>query len=258
VPATLTFGKPQTLSLIGFQDDVNSSCQRQGAPDAVLAFTLDKSQDLDFEVQPDDNMAVTMALQKTCGDPSSEQTCQSGVPLTTHLHDVAAGQYFLVLDSPAATMLTLTANAQAATPSTPVSGDDTCASAFEIPPTGGVFQGDTRGLTDDYHAPVRDASCGGGALSPDAAFQLTLTDRKHVVARIDATFDSVLLRFDPPASGAMPCSDPNPECNDDGVMTGMNPQLDETLDPGTYYYIVDGYGLNNSGMYTLDVSVSAP
>jgi hypothetical protein len=102
------------------------------------------------------------------------------------------------------------------------------------------------------------ATCGGGAQSKDAAFRLVLPARKHVVARVDAAYDSVLLRYGPPKPGAMLCSDAAPAaCNDDDG-SGNGAGLDEVLDAGTYFYIVDGYKDFSDGAYVFDVAVTDP
>lgn len=251
-PIALTLGMSQRVSLVGLLDDVASSCQKHG-PDAVLTLAVEDTQDLDFKIDGSDSAPVTMALQTECGELLSERTCRIGGPLTTRLHDVPAGHYFMVVDSPTADELMVQVDALPPTPPTSVMGNDTCETAFEIPITGGLFKGDTRQLSQDY---TSNSSCGNGALSRDAAYKLTLPSRKHVVVSVDASFDSVLLRYDSPGPGEALCSEAMPACNDDG--NGMNAQFDEPLDAGTYYYIVDGYSSTNAGEYVLDVSISDP
>jgi hypothetical protein len=251
-PITLMLGQSQRVSLVGLLDDVASSCQKHG-PDAVLTLAVDNTSDLDFKIDGSDSAAVTMALQTECGELLSERTCRIGGPLTTRLHDVPPGRYFVVVDSPTADELMVEADALPPTPTTPVMGNDTCETAFEIPVNGGLFKGDTRTLAQDYKA-----SCANRALSRDAAYKLTLPSRKHVVVSVDASFDTVLMRYDSPAPGETLCSQAMPACNDDGNSTGMNAQFDDTLDAGTYYYIVAGYSSTGAGEYVLDVSISDP
>jgi hypothetical protein len=67
----------------------------------------------------------------------------------------------------------------------------------------------------------------------------------------------VLLRYNTPSSGAL-CNSPQPAaCNDD-IGNGSDAVLDEVLDAGTYYYIVDGFKDSNTGPYTFDVTVTDP
>jgi hypothetical protein len=250
-PLNIALGETRRVSLTNLQADAESSCQSVG-PDAVFALHVPTAQDLQIKLDGE-NAFGTVALQTSCGDPRSERLCRSGMPLTTRLHDVAAGDYFLVVDSPTAAGLTLQVEGLPLTLTVPVMGNDTCYSAADIPETGGLFAGDTRPLLADY-----SAHCGGGALSKDAAFRLMLSSRKHVVATIDAGFDSVLLRFGPPRAGTMACSELDPAACIDDTGSGNSPTLDEALDPGTYYYIVDGYKDFNAGSYLFDVAVTDP
>jgi hypothetical protein len=250
-PHPIALGETQRLTLEKLQDDVDSSCQKFG-PDAVLALNVPVAQDLEITLDGDTSLC-SIALQTTCGDLTSERMCRVGMPVNTRLHGVAAGDYFVVIDSPTASGLTLKVDSLPLTPTVPVTGNDNCYTATEIPEVGGLFAGDTRLLLADY-----DASCGGGALSKDAAFSLMLPVRKHVVAVLDADFDSVLLRFGPERAGTSFCSEPEPAACVDDTGVGGNSTLDEMLDPGTYFYIVDGYKDLNAGQYTFDVSVVDP
>jgi hypothetical protein len=247
----VTFGSMQRIPLSGSQDDVKRSCHTDG-PDAVLLVTLDQPKDLDIKVDGD-AASVSMALQTTCSDKVTERVCRVGQPLSMRVHDVPAGTYYMVVDATSSPYVTVLVNTFDPSPATAVTGNDTCYNAVDIPATGGVFKGDTRTLQDDYHSAQ---SCAMGSLSRDAAFRLTLPGPKHVFAKLMADFDSVLMRYDSPASGAMLCSGEPQSCWDDSPDGLGSAQLDETLKAGTYYLIVDGYGTQNAGAYVLDVSVS--
>jgi hypothetical protein len=250
-PLAIALGDTQRVALMELQSDVTSSCQSNG-PDAVLSLHVPSAQDLEITVDGDAAL-VAAALQTECGVMRTEKQCRTGMPLTTRIHDVAAGDYFLVIDSPTAPSVTVRVDSLPLTQTVPVSGNDNCYSATDVPAQGGVFSGDTRQLLQDY-----SATCGGGAQSKDAAFRLALPARKHVVARVDAAYDSVLLRYGPPKAGAMLCSDAAPAaCNDDDG-SGNGAGLDEVLDAGTYFYIVDGYKDFSAGAYVFDVAVTDP
>jgi hypothetical protein len=247
----ITIGQTLRVALAGMQNDVASSCE-SGGPDAVFSFTLDAPQDVEVDADAEDALTV-VAVQASCGAKTSERVCRSAAPLRMRMHDVPAGQYFVVLDSAMATSVDLRVDVFPPTATIPVADNDTCYSAVEIPLSGGVFQGDTRKLAHDYVA-----TCGGGALSPDAAFKLTLPTRKHVVASVDALFDSVLLRYDSPAPGEALCARPDPQCDDPVDGDGTKARFDERLEAGTYYYVVDGYSSLNSGEYLFDVTITEP
>jgi hypothetical protein len=250
MPEMLKFGELQTVSIAGMQDDIESRCQGQGASDVVLAFTLDAPQDLNVKIKADDDTQVTMALQTECGNELTERVCRDGMPIQSLVHAVPAGSYFLVIDSYNASKVELQVDKAPPTAVTPVSGNDTCYNAVEIPEVGGLFSGDTRNLHADY------ANCATPAhIVNDAAFKLTLTTGKRVVARVDTKgFDGMLMRFKTPDSGEMLCSGDAVSCNDDS--DDHLPLLNENLPAGTHYYVITGYSATDVGEYTFDVSIS--
>jgi len=242
----------QTLLLTGFQSDVTTTCA-SGNVDAVLTFTLDQGRDITVDVDGHGSSASAV-VQAQCGVTTSELIdCRTATPLSTRRRYVPAGTYFLVVSSAAATRLDVRVNAFEAVPTTSVRGNDTCASAVVVPASGGAYEGDTSALRPDY-----SATCGGRALSSDAVYKLVLSERKRVTATVDASFDSVLYRFPAQTLGQTVCP-PEKEaaCDDDGA-GGAGSQLSEVLDPGTYYYIVDGYGESNAGSYIFAVAVMDP
>ncbi|HEX2675347.1 MAG TPA: hypothetical protein VHM19_01875, partial [Polyangiales bacterium] len=248
-PLTLALDEKKQITFSDKQDDVATSCQRFG-PDAVLALHVPKATDLSFELDAGDPLAV-LSLQSACGDPGSELSCRAGQPLQTRVHDVPAGDYFVVVEAPAAASATVKVTKLPISPVVLVTGNENCANAFDVPETGGLFVGDTTNLLDDYSAP-----CGAGAKSADAVYRLTLTEARHVVATIDAEFDSVLNRMTDDRVGDEACTDtPSDACDDDSG-TGSQAVLDEKLDPGTYYYVVDGFKRDNAGRYLFDVTVT--
>ena len=125
-----------------------------------------------------------------------------------------------------------------------------CALATSVPLSGGVFVGDTTTAASDY-----EASCGGGALSSDAAFRLELTKDATVRALLSPDFDAVLYRIQDLGDGELTCSTTLESACDDDSGGGTNSLLEEPLPPGTHYYIVDGYGFGNEGSYVLDISI---
>jgi hypothetical protein len=191
-----------------------------------------------------------MALQTECGNELTERVCRDGMPIQSLVHAVPAGSYFLVIDSYSASKVEVQVDKAPPTAVTPVTGNDTCYNAVEIPETGGLFSGDTLNLQADY------ANCATPSrLVNDAAFKLTLMTGKRVVARVDTKmWDGMLMRFKAPESGAMLCSEMAISCNDDS--DDHLPLLDESLPAGTYYYVITGYAATDAGQYTFDVSIS--
>jgi hypothetical protein len=248
----LTAGKPMQVSLADKQAEVKSSCESNG-PDAVFKLSLDSARDVLIRVDADDTQLAVAALQSTCGDVSSERGCRKGGPLESRLRNVEPGEYYVVVDSPNAAAVTVQVETYPPTPTTSAAGNDNCHSAQLVPETGGIFSGDTRVLLADY-----EATCGSGAASKDAVFKLVLTTRRRVVARLDTGFDGVLHRISDGRTGPSLCTDVISDNCSEHVGGGTGAQLDEVLNAGTYYYVVDGYRDFNAGYYQLDIALGLP
>ena len=111
---------------------------------------------------------------------------------------------------------------------------------------GRVITGTTAGGQDRFQA-----TCAGNARSNDVAYRLRLTRRSLVRINMSTQdWDGALhVRRD--------CADGSTEvaCNDD-QNDNRHSFIEQTLDPGTYHVIVDGFSQGNQGTYTLDVQVS--
>ena len=251
LPIPLTIGTPVLVSIGDKQAEVRSSCESSG-PDAVFSLHLDVPRDVLINADAE-NDTVFAALQKTCGDVGTERACSRAAPLELRVHNVDPGDYFVIVDSPDAQSVTLQVTTFEPTPTTPVTGNDTCATAFEIFGSGGTYTGDTRTLLPNY-----SDACGVNVASNDAVFKLQLNDRRHVTARLDSGFDAVLHRITDQRTTADVCMGvPSDKCNDPppGTTTAV---LDDFLPSGVYYFIVDGFGGTNTGFYTFEIDITAP
>jgi hypothetical protein len=96
------------------------------------------------------------------------------------------------------------------------------------------------------------SSCGAGASAGDAVFRLDLTASKRVIASTaGSAYDTVLHVHEAAcASGA------ERYCDDDGV-DGLASLIDRTLTPGSWYFVVDGWG-TYTGAYYFELTVSDP
>ena len=199
-------------------------------------------------VELDAGSFANASIRTSCDDAMTELRCTSGNPLRQRIRNLGAGTYYVIAESSRAGTFELTYSSSAPTIPTAVSGNDNCASAHVIPATGGLFSGSTATLLPDL-----GARCGSGATSNDAAFVLTLTSRSRVVASTDgSSFDTVLHLH-----GAT-CTDRGELfCDDDGG-EGATSLIDQTLDPGTYHIVVDGFSSGSAGNYLLEVMVTAP
>ena len=133
----------------------------------------------------------------------------------------------------------------------PVTGNETCETAQLVPPTGGLYSGSTVTALPDYETSA--AFCTTSAASKDVAFRLDLTETKNIIATTDgSSFDTVLhLHTDE-------CVSMEEEaCDDDGGELSAS-RIERILDPGTHYFIVDGWGATRAGDYLFEVVVEDP
>ncbi len=121
-------------------------------------------------------------------------------------------------------------------------GAGTCDSP--IPLSAGTFMGSTsRG--DSEH----EGTCTSSA-SREIVYRFELTAHKRVTIDVSPSFDSVIyLRKDDCAE-----SDAEVACNDDAPHD-QGSRIDTELDPGVYYFFVDGYS-NEAGTYKMTVAMN--
>lgn len=238
----------------GRQDllDVRCGCPECGLflRDVVYRLELPERTDLRIELEGAD-ARMHYALLDDCESPQTPLECGDGTPVEDRLRNLDSGERFLVVESLGAIGFMVLAEALPPTVPLEVSGNGVCDLATEVPETGGVFLGDTRGEDNDY-----GARCGDGTQSSDAAFHLRLTQPARVTASLSAGFDTVLYQFLDAGDG-MPCLSFTDRACDDDTGGGTDSLLEEELPAGDYFYIVDGYGFGNEGPYVLDISVAA-
>lgn len=243
----LPLGVATPGSLMDREDDLDTSCGFRYR-DIVYSFTLGARRDVTIDVNGGTTF-MNASVRPTCSDGATQLRCSNGGPLRMRLRDLAAGTYFVIVEASRAASFTITVTDSAPTVPVPVAGNENCATAYVVPETGGIFTGNTTTMLDD----VRTASCGGMAQSPDAVYRLDLTSRRRVIASTDgSSFDTVLHMH-----SGMCRSGAETACDDDGG-DGSTSLLDRTLDPGTYFFVVDGWGMVSAGSYVFEVLVSAP
>jgi hypothetical protein len=113
------------------------------------------------------------------------------------------------------------------------------------------------GTLDTSSLSMLTTTCGGGAGSPAIAYVVILTSPKILVASTDdpaTTADTIIdLR-------AANCADPAAHiaCNDDvAAPTNRKSKLQQALEPGVYYVIVEGQNSTVSGNFKLTVQLFA-
>ncbi len=215
-----TSGATIRSDLIGATDDVSTLCGGTGR-DHVYVFTLDAPMNVTIQLAGARSDYLSLSLATNCMRTPDVLRCDSGSTLTFTAHQLAAGTYYLFVESYDPVFYTLQATFAAPTP--PAMGD-TCASPLtlvegtpvNIP--SGTMEGDYR------------LSC--ATSGRDSVFQFTLTQRRDVL--IDASaggyayFGVAIGDVCPPTSAMQRV------CN-----TGNSPRTFALgLDPGTYYAVV--------------------
>jgi hypothetical protein len=245
-PVDLPLDTPTLGSLADKQDDIATTCGFDYR-EMVYRFTLTSRRDVTVLVDGGGTF-MAASVRSTCTDLTGLR-CVSGAPARARLRGLAAGTYFVVVESFRGTSFNIAI--ETSPPATPVavSGNETCATAHVVPATGGLFSGNTTAMLNDYTT----AFCGGSALSPDATFSLTLAARKVVIASTDgSSFDTVLhLHRDMCISGS------ELVCDDDGAGAPAS-LISTTLDPGNYFFVVDGFSGSSSGDYMFEVILTDP
>jgi hypothetical protein len=97
------------------------------------------------------------------------------------------------------------------------------------------------------------ASCAGGARSPENLYRLVVRRRSAVRVSVTSTTNG----YDPAVFLRQTCAQSTTErgCNDDAGDV-QHSQVEATLEPGTYTVFVDGYANTNSGTYSLECQVT--
>jgi hypothetical protein len=235
-------GQPDTFDA---RDDYAGSCGGQGSPDVVYSVNVRARSRLRATVNVSEYQPV-LYLQSACGDTTREVACiNTATPNVTSLEAVVQpGNYFLVVDGPrpnafGQTDIDLQFDDLAAL-------DRACRSAPMLRP-GRVVNGTTMNGQDRFQA-----SCAGNARSNDVVYRIRLTRRQIVRITMTSDYDGALhLRRD--------CADGTSEiaCNDDQP-DNRHSFIEQTLDPGTYFVVVDGFAQGNLGTYTLDLQTANP
>ena len=234
-------GSATLATLAGKQPRVTTSCD-QYLPDYVYQLSVADPTDLVINVSAGGAPLAT-AMQVHCGKPNSDLACYLGAGGKRRFRNLAAGEYALVIESYDAREVAVSAELLPVTVPLESSGNDTCKKAFDVPADGGVLAGSTAKLSNDY------VGCGSSS-SADAVYRLELKKAAEVRVTTEAEFDTVLYRFDGTDKGADACDGTYAACNDDadGALAGES-ELDEKLQAGIYYYIVDGFSVGNEGAF---------
>jgi hypothetical protein len=235
IPLTGTTGKVDGDTFAA-KDDFAITCAASGGGDVVYRLDLPHKSRVVARLVADESSHV-LALERACGDKSTEVSCGSIVDRL-----VDPGAYFLVVDGARPESLGRFSLSYKVRDMAKL--EAACARMPALP-FKRVESGTTVGAGDKF-----SSACGGrggsGQGSPDRVYRFTVPRRMGVKLTLEAQgFRGVL-------SVRRVCADDATEvkcveANDDP----SHLQLQTVLEPGTYYAVVDGSGSKSEGAFNL-------
>jgi hypothetical protein len=225
------------------RDDDMGSCGGRGGPDVFYRIDVTERSRLHAVLQPLEYRGAVLYLRRAC-DATGEVACATGAGAVALETLVEPGAYLLGVDARdesglGTAQLDLRLDAAAQT-------DANCQGA-PLLVAGQTVEGDTTNQGNRFAA--RCARADG----PDIVYRLRLARRAQVRLLLSASFDAVLHVRRQCVPGA-PGEDVEVACNDDFGDTDHS-LVEETLDAGTYFVVVDGYGAFTAGRYSLTTIV---
>ncbi len=249
-PLMLTTSAPTRVSTAPLENDYRLTCGTSGR-DVVLRFDITTRRDVLVTVRGATSDFFSAALLSDCAARPTERTCLTGSSPRLFGLALDPGTYFVIVKSfrPADFDVTLETFAPLTVTNVTVD-NDTCTSAYAIPPGRGAFRGSTATLRHEYNAP-----CAGMTGGKDAVFSLHLAARQRVTLVNNTTWFHAMWI----ATNTGSCPGTPPMVTGSTTCTlGNRTTLDVTLDPGDYWIFIDGFFVGAEGTYDLLVHLSPP
>ena len=246
----LTPGTPVDGNTFQARDDVHSPCAA-AADGYDVVYRLNVTARSRVKLWFDSNdlrEQGTITVARACdGAPLTQATCRPGAIGEARAYDqvLDPGNYYVIVDSAAPRRFgrfRLNSRVESA-----AEVERLCRTAPLLVP-GRTVTGTTVGGTDRFQA-----SCAGGARSPENLYRLVVRRRSAVRVSVTSTTNG----YDPAVFLRQTCAQSTTErgCNDDAGDV-QHSQVEATLEPGTYTVFVDGYANTNSGTYSLECQVT--
>ncbi|CAN5391996.1 hypothetical protein BH09MYX1_BH09MYX1_21980 [soil metagenome] len=233
------------------KDDIAGKCGGTGAADVVYRIDLAKRSRISAQIEREEGVttngnAHVFVLQRSCADKTSELACGESVDEV-----LQPGTYFLTVDGTKPDRFgKFTINWSVRD----VSGQENACKTAPSLVDGQTVSGNTTGGSDKF-----STSCGGERIgaSNDRLYKIVVGTRERVrLALSTPTWDGVLaIRkacLDP--AGSTSSRQAEMACNNDAE-DAHHARLETTLDPGTYFVLVDGHRAGQDGAYTLEYHV---
>ena len=245
-PTSLRHNLNLAVELEGHEDNIAVECAGYGV-DAAYGLTLDEPSDvlLVLGISGGDYGGISL-VDSACSPRPLSCRARGGTPVRTAARNVVAGDYKVVVESQRGSSVGVAAFVRPTTPPVLVPFSDDCADAFQIPETGGIFQGNTANQNDDH-----SASCGVGDVgAPDQMLKLHLDRGSRVV--LDARGSAFSVILDVRLAEDCPGPEARYGCSAGYVEDGSF--IDLLLEAGDYWVQIDGYD-GQSGAWTMDAFV---
>jgi hypothetical protein len=228
----------------GSTADVNTSCDISSYADVVFSFTVTETSDALVSVDAGSDYAY-VAIQRICGDTTSELRCSSASQVSIFERELAPGTYYVTVsgwDDPAVTGDELTFTIQVdLTPSGEPQPGDTCDAPLALTLPAHV-EGDLTRMDDDV-----TLTCASWMDGADTVYTFELTEAQ------DVTIDVASARISPYVSLQTTCL-----AGGEVLVCDSGYPFHRTIGnvpAGTYYLWVEASG---AGTYSVDVSSTAP
>ncbi|MCB9593439.1 MAG: hypothetical protein H6719_11965 [Sandaracinaceae bacterium] len=247
----ITSGTEAADAAVLLQDTLPSCNSTFGSyRDAYFTFELTSVSDVTLTTS--DTAFHYVNLMTTCGDLASEVRCWSGSgsPMQTW-RSLPAGRYWVTVGTSTTTgPVSATVDIR---PPTPIPPNDRCGGAIML--RNGSSRTDT---TIDFGDDVAGGTCAGTARL-DAFYVITLSSRRRVLISVSDA-DGGTTRFYLTLRGD--CGTPS-DTSSIACVSGLtspapaSATLNQVLDPGTYYLIVETAASDTSD-YTISAALFAP
>ncbi len=226
------------------RDDVAGSCGGAHAADVVYHLDVPRRSRLVARLDGEESSHLLVAFRH-CGDRASEVACGKGIDEV-----LQPGTYFIAVDGASADALGRFRLAYALQD---LSGQAAACASAPLLVAGRPVSTSSVGAGDRFAS-----SCGGvgdsSATGADRVFRFSLASRSIVKLAV------VAHEFDATLSIRRTCSDtpggaPELGCEGDSGENGRRITLERTLEPGTYYAVVDGASPADQGAFTIEYRV---
>jgi hypothetical protein len=221
------------------RDDVAGSCGGAGAPDVVYRLDVQRRSRLVASLDGEEAPHV-LVLWRRCADRGSEVACGRSIDQV-----LAPGTYYVAVDGSAPDALGRFTLAYALRDLT---GQGGACGAAPLLSEGRPFNATTAGATDKFAT-----SCGGAdtaASGPDKVYRLVVRARATVRVTVTAPgFDAAVALRKGCSDGWS--GDVELACESDAD-NAHRTSIERSLEPGTYWVVVDGQSPNDQGPFTVE------